>query len=142
MRRGDPDSSSKESFSPAPLGCTEKSMPPPCHSHHPSWQPYLISLPSFICQNQILIGLRCDGANVNAAWHVIKWSWIQPPVQHAAGGAQQGEPSRGVSGALAMASPKGCISWGFVSNLFHILFSTDALASVNAHTQAAHKHTH
>lgn len=75
---------SGNSFSPTPLGCTKKGMPPLCHSHHPSCQPHLISLPSFICQNQILIGLPCDGASVNAPWRMIERSWLAPPAQHTA----------------------------------------------------------
>lgn len=128
-----------KSFSPTPLGCTKKSIPPPCHSHHPSWQPHLISLPSFICQNQILIGLRCDGANVNTPWHTIKWSWIQPPAQHTAGRAWQGEPSGGVSGAPhRFGQPQRLHILG--AHIQSLLHPHNAHARVNAHTQVAHKH--
>lgn len=41
----------------------------------------------------------------------------------------------------ALASARGCTSWAFASDLFHTLFSTDAHACVNAHTQVAQKHT-
>lgn len=50
------------------------------------------------------------------------------------GKASPAEESLGLPTALA--SPKGCTSF-----LFHVLFSTDVHARVNARTRVAHKHT-
>lgn len=130
------------SFSPTLLGCTKKSISASHHSHHSSQQPHLICLPSFIQQNQILIGLCSDKVTVNVPWHGNKWSWIQPPVQHAAKRAGQGEPSREVSGAphkfgqpqRLQAGPGGLDPVAFPSSL--------ALTPIYMHTARLHTNTH
>lgn len=87
-----------------------------------------------------IIWLHCDKVTVNGPWHVNNWSWIQPPVQHTA--EEQGKLSpveKSLGLPTNLGGHKGCRSWWFGSRCFHILSSTDAY--VNAHSQAAHKHT-